>query len=298
MIYLIIISFILFFTFYIIILPFRLFIQKPFTTLKYFFLDVFYYFKHKKYNLYKAGSFNAYDSYSSLVFGSGKTLSVVAKTLDDFKKYDNKKVWDNIKKCFVTQKIHVLSNISFKSIPYEKLKNLGQVVSIAEKFKNADDNFRHCIIVVIDECQNQLHSRSFKDNISPMMLKQLTECRHFNMSIYYDSPKFKQVDALLRQCTSLNIKCRKIWRFQLQKIYDAQIVEDNSDLSKIPCKKSCFFITDDIFNAYDSYEVVDNLIKAKDRNDLLSDEEILHLQQNQSDIINNIQFPKKIKFKK
>ena len=185
--------------------------------------------------------------------------------------------------------MHILSNISFSCIPYEKLVNLGQIVSICEKYKFNDDDVKHCILVIIDECQNQLHSRSFKDNISPMMLKQLTECRHFNMSIYYDSPRFNQVDALLRQCTSLNIKCRKLWRFQLQTIYDAQLVENNSnDVSTLkPLKKSAFFIKNDLFRSYDSFEVVNNLLKAKDRGDLMSDQEILDLQVNQNINVNN-----------
>lgn len=300
--YLIYVIIFVFFLLFLFVLPFRFFVLHPVQCFKYLFSDFYYYFKHKKYNDYPCGAFNAYDSYSSLVFGSGKTLSCVHQVIEDYRKYNNKLVYDRKYKRFVIQRIHILSNISFTSLPYEKLVNLGQVVKICEKYKNLHDLFpdyeyRDCVIVCIDECQNQLHCRSFKDNLSPMLLKQLTECRHFNMSIYYDSPRFKQVDALLRQCTSLNIKCRKIWRFQLQKIYDAQRVEDEPDIKKIPCKKSCFFITNDLYNAYDSYEVVNNLIKAKDRNDLMNDTQILQLQQNQE---NNtiINVPKKIKLKK
>lgn len=289
---------IVFFFLFIFIPPFQVLVSNPFSCIKYIFLDIYFYFNHKKYNLYKAGKFNSYDSYSNSVFGSGKTLSCVHQVLEDYKKYNNKIVYDDSKKKFVIQIIHILSNISFTSIPYEKLVNLSQIVSMCEKYKNLDDDYRHCIIVCIDECQNQLHSRTFKDNISPMMLKQLTECRHFNMSIYYDSPRFKQVDALLRQCTSLSIKCKKIWRFQLQKIYDAQELEDAPDITKLRCKKSCFFITNELFNAYDTYEVVENVIKAQNRNDMLTDKEILDLQQNLGDNITNVNFPKKIKLKK
>ena len=291
-----IILLIIFVLLFIFVQPFRLIVFNPFKTIYYAIIDIFYYFYHLEFNKFRAGSFNAYDSYSSLVFGSGKTLSLVNQVLRDFEFYNNKKVYDIKSRKFVTQKVHVLSNISFTTIPYEKLVNLGQIVQLCEKYKDSDDNIRHCIIVAIDECQNQLHCRSFKDNISPMMLKQLTECRHFNMSIYYDSPRFKQVDALLRQCTSLNIKCRKIWRFQMQKIYEAQLLEDAPDISKIPCKKQAFFITNKLYSAYDTFEVVDNLLKAHDRNDLLSDKEILDLQQN-VESITNINVPKKLKLK-
>ena len=114
-----------------------------------------------------------------------------------------------------------------------------------------------------------------------MMLKALTECRHYNMSIYYDCPRFNQVDALLRQCTAINIKNRKLWRFQLQAHYDAFDVENCAgDYDKLkPIKKTGFFITDDLFNSYDTKEIIDTLAKARSSSDLLSDKEILDLQQ-------------------
>ena len=287
--------FIILFCFFV---PFRTICLHPFLSLYYGISDVFYFFYHKKYNNFPSGKFNAYDSSSGVVFGSGKTLSCVHQVLQDYKKFNNKVVWDSKKKKFIVQELHILSNISFTQVPYEKLVNLGQIVKLCEKYKFSDDDKKHCILVIIDECQNQLHCRSFKDNISPMMLKQLTECRHFNMSIYYDSPRFNQVDALLRQCTSLNIKCRKLWRIQLQKVYDAQAVDNASnDVEKLkPIKRTAFFVRNDLFDAYDSYEVVNNLIKAKDRNDIISDAEILNLQQNSENVV-NFNVPKKLKIK-
>ena len=298
MVYLKIALIAIFIIFFCLFVPFRMVCLHPLLSLYYGISDVFFYFYHKKYNNFPSGKFNAYDSSSGVVFGSGKTLSCVHQVLEDYKKYNNKLVWDSKKKKFFVQELHILSNISFTHIPYEKLVNLGQIVKLCEKYKYADDEKKHCILVIIDECQNQLHCRSFKDNISPMMLKQLTECRHFNMTIYYDSPRFNQVDALLRQCTSLNIKCRKLWRIQLQKVYDAQSVDNASnDIEKLkPLKRTAFFIRNDLFDAYDSFEVVNNLIKAKDRNDILSDVEILNLQQNSENVV-NFNVPKKLKIK-
>ena len=190
-------------------------------------------------------------------------------------------VYDVHRKKWVLQQIKVLSNLTFYGIPFEKLENLGQIVQLAEK-SVAEDKINDtltCILVVIDECQNQLHCRSFKDNLSPMMLKALTECRHFNMSIYYDCPRFKQVDALLRQCTALNVKNRKLWRFQLQKIYDASRVEESDNLDSLkPIKHTGFFIRNDLFESYDTKEIIDTLEKARNKGDFLSDEQILKLQ--------------------
>lgn len=265
------------------IIPVRLVLWHPVLFIKYFVLDLYQFIRFKKWRNFKTGAFTCYDSKFGVVFGSGKTLSVVHQTLEDFKKYDNKMVYDVHRKKFVLQKVHILSNLTLFGVPYEKLINLGQVLSCCEKALQEDsvNDTLTCILVVIDECQNQLHCRSFKDNLSPMMLKALTECRHYNMSIYYDCPRFNQVDALLRQCTAINVKNRKFWRFQCQTLYDAFDVDNcNGDYDKLkPLKKSGFFITNDLFDSYDTKEIIDTLSKAKDSNDLLSDSEILSLQQ-------------------
>ena len=117
---------IIFVLLFIFVQPFRLIVFNPFKTIYYACIDIFYYFYHLEFNKFRAGSFNAYDSYSSLVFGSGKTLSLVNQVLKDYEFYNNKKVFDIKSRKFVTQKVHVLSNISFTTIPYEKLVNLSK----------------------------------------------------------------------------------------------------------------------------------------------------------------------------
>lgn len=264
--------------------PVRLTLFHPFLTVYYAISDIYYYFKYHKWNNYKTGVFDCYDASMGSVFGSGKTLSCVYKVRSIFYKYHNKKIFDIHRKKWVTQKIHILTNLHFNTLPFEKLENLGQIVTCCERFQklDQDNNTLTCIVVLIDECQNQLHCRSFKDNLSPLMLKSLTECRHFNMSIFYDAPRFNQVDALLRQCTSNNIKNHKVWRWQCQSVYDASDVENASNINLIkPYKHTGFFIENDLFDEYDTKEIIDNLVKAKDRGDFLTDEEILNLQNNQ-----------------
>lgn len=264
------------------IIPIRLMMLHPVLTVKYAVKDTIDFFRYHKWLNFKPGKFNCYDASSGAVFGSGKTLSCVYQVRKDFKRYNGKRVFDVHRKKWVVQKVHILTNLTLNYLPYEKLVNLGQIVSCCERFVEEDkeNDTLTCIIVLLDEAQNQLHCRSFKDNLSPMMLKSLTECRHFNMSIYYDAPRFNQVDALLRQCTSDNIKNHKFWRFQCQKVYDAGDIEhaNNPNLVK-PYKHTGFFIENDLFDAYDTKEIIDNLVKAKDRGDLLSDDEILALQQ-------------------
>lgn len=269
---------------YIFIMPVRLTVQHPILTIKYACFDIYKYFKYKQYNNYKTGKFDCYDARQGVVFGSGKTLSCVYQVRKDYFKYNNKPIFDFSRKKWVTQKVKILTNLTLNNLPYEKLVNLGQILSSCEKsleFDKVNDTLT-CTLVLIDECQNQLHCRSFKDNLSPLMLKSLTECRHYNMSIIYDCPRFNQVDALLRQCTSNNIKNRKIWRWQCQTIFDACDIENSSNVNQVkPLGKSGFFIEDDLYSEYNTKEIIDNLVKAKERGEFLSDQEILQLQCNQ-----------------
>lgn len=292
-----ILFFILLFILSIFFIPIRLTIFHPFLTIYYACTDIYDFLRYRKWNNFKTGSFDGYDANLGSVFGSGKTLSCVYKVRSIFYKYHNKKVFDFHRKKWVIQKIHILTNLTMKNLPYEKLENLGQIVSCCERMQVEDkeNDTLTCIVVLIDECQNQLHCRSFKDNLSPLMLKSLTECRHYNMSCFWDAPRFSQVDALLRQCTSLNIKNNKIWRWQCQTVYDASDIENASNVNLVkPIKKTGFFIQNDLFDEYDTKEIIDNLVKAKDRNDFLTDEEILSLQNNQEFDIEAIRNKSKI----
>ena len=100
-------------------LNFRLIVCNIGKVLYYAPIDLWNYFKHKEYN-------NAYtgflDIYTGL-FGRGKTLTSVHDLVQYYKRYHNKKVWCRERKKFVTQKVHVLSNIDLKTIPYVPLKN-------------------------------------------------------------------------------------------------------------------------------------------------------------------------------
>lgn len=267
----------------IFIVPLRLILLHPVLVIKYAITDVFKFFWYKKWRNFKMGKFNCYDAGSLSVFGSGKTLSGVHRIRKDYIRYQNKVIYDFQRREWVVQKVHLITNLTLKELPFEKMNNLGQIVSAAHRFRQYDieNGTLTCSLVLLDEAQNQLHCRSFKNNISPMMLKTLTECRHYNMSAYYDAPRFNQVDALLRQCTNYVIKNTKVWRFQCQKMYDANDLDNANNPTLIkPFWHSGFFIEDDLFNQYDTHEIIENLIKAQDENDLLSDEEILALQCN------------------
>ena len=253
---------------------FRIALFHPFKTVYYAIKDFILYFLHKQYNYYEAGKLECYCAH----FGGGKTLSIVHYVRILFRNKNNKLVWDRGRKKFVTQKIHIISNVRLLSVPYEPLESLSQVVCCAYNNKKIDEecNTRTVVLVVLDEASAQLNSRSFKTNIDPTFLNTLITSRHYHISFLYSSQKFKLTDALMRSVTQHCINCQKVWRFMVQSIYDADEMEYASDPTMIkPKRRKGFFITNKDYASYDTLATVDKLKKSVDENDMMSPEEIL-----------------------
>lgn len=256
--------------------PFRLFVLHPFASVYYAVCDFVLYFKYHKYDLYDGGLLNCYFAH----FGGGKTLSATQYVGKLFKRYNNKKVWDRGRKKFVLQKVHIISNVHLSGIPYEELASLSQIVCCAWKNKKIDakEDTRTVVLVLLDEASSQLNSREFKSNINADFLNTLITSRHFHMSIFYTSQKFKLVDALLRNVTQKCISCRKIWRFMVQYYYDADEMEFASNPMLVrPYRRTGFFIKDRDYNRYDTLATVEQLQKSVDKGDMLSEEQIIAL---------------------
>lgn len=252
----------------------RLIVLHPLATVLYSIKDVYYYFKHHMYDYYEAGVLNCYTAH----FGGGKTLSIVHVIIQIFNRYNNKKVWDRSQNRFVIQKIHIISNVDLKTVPYEPLSSLSQVVCCAYRNKEIDkeEKTRTVVLVLLDEASSQLNSRSFKTNIDPEFLNVLITTRHYHMSFYYSSQKFKLTDALFRSVTQRCINCKKVWRFLIQNVYDSDELEYASDPSLVrPLHRTGFFVKDWNYNAYDTLATVDRLKKSVDENDMMSPAEIL-----------------------
>lgn len=276
----------------------RLIVSHPFATVYYSIRDLYEYLIHKQFNYYDAGVLNCYCAH----FGGGKTLSIVHYVVLLFQKYNNKPVWDRGRKKFVTQKMHIISNVDLKSVPYEPLESLSQVVACAYMNKDIDmeNDTRTVVLVIIDEASAQLNSRSFKTNIDPAFLNTLITSRHYHISILYSSQKFKLTDALMRSVTQKCIHCEKIWRFMIQNEYDADEMEYASDPTLVkPRKRTGFFIKNKDYEAYDTLACVDKLKKSVDNNDMMTPEEILTMRGEMNpdnDAITNRSF--KMKFRK
>ena len=256
--------------------PFRIAVLHPFKLAFYVPYDIVNALLHKPWRLMDTGKLNCYMAH----FGGGKTLSMAHYATYLFNKYNNKKVWDRGRKCFVTQKVHIISNFELKHVPFEPLESLSQVVCCGYRNKEIDEKCgtRTVVLVLIDEASVQLNSRNFKTNIDALFLNTLLTCRHYHISMWYSSQKFKLTDALLRSVTQRCVECEKIWRFMVQREYDADEMEYASDPTMVkPRKRYGFFVTNNDYASYDTFACVDNLKKSVDNGEMLSEKEILEM---------------------
>ena len=244
--------------------------------------DFVLYFLRRQYNLCHTGELVAYTG----LFGKGKTLSAVHKVVSAYRRYDGKKVWCPRRKAYVTQRVKVISNVAL-SIPYEEFVSLEQIVLAAERNQEQDDQ-NHTLTVTLvlgDEFSVQMNSRNFKTNIDPLFLNTILTCRHYYISLYYTAQRFGHVDALLRQVTNYVADCDKLWRFQRLKLYDAWDMENASNTKLLtPFSRRCWFVRERDYQAYNTLACVGNLKKSMKAGDMMSEEEILKLQQNTQEV--------------
>lgn len=243
--------------------------------------DLFFYLRRREYNLCATGELVAYTG----LFGKGKTLSAVHRVVSAYHQYEGKQVWCPRRKEYVAQRVKVISNVAL-SIPYEDFVSLEQIVLAAERNQEYDDEHHTLTVTLVlgDEFSVQMNSRNFKTNIDPLFLNTILTCRHYYISLYYTAQRFGHVDALLRQVTSYVIDCDKLWRFQRLNFYDAWDLEKATNTQLIrPFSRRCWFVRDKDYNAYNTLACVGNLKKAMKEGDMMSEEEILKLQQNTMD---------------
>ena len=258
---------------------FRCAVLHPIKTVHNGVVDLYYYIKFQGWNNCSSGELIAYTG----LFGKGKTLSAVHKVVGMYNRYDGKLIYDRDRKCWVTQRIKVLSNVALQ-IPYDDFVSLQQVVHCAEKNGEYDKEHGTLTVTIVlgDEFSVQMNSRNFKSNIDPLFLNTLLTCRHYHISLYYTAQRFAHVDALLRQVTSSVVECDKLWRFQRQCVFDAWEMENaTSPRLLTPIALRCWFVTNKDYAAYNTLACVGNPQKSFKAGDMMSEEEILALRRNE-----------------
>lgn len=261
---------------------FRCMVLHPVKLVTYGFKDLKDYLIHKDWNCAPYGRITCYIADNATSFGCGKTLSASAYLVSLYNRYNDKIVWCGQRKKFVTQKIHILSNVDFITIPYERLEGLQQFVQETNESnweKDIENDTLTVTYMLIDEASSQLNSRNFKNNFNGLFIARLLTARHVRASVILTSQRSGMVDKLMREVTNLYIGCNKLWRFQRLAYYDAYEIENAQTPSLVkPLSRECWFVTDDSFKNYDTFSSVQELKKSVEAGDVLSDEEILNLQ--------------------
>lgn len=235
--------------------------------------DIFLYFKHKEYNRCKEwGNIRLNCATDSQVFGCGKTLMLVIRANYIYKRYNNKLVYDDKLKKFVTQKIHIISNVELFNVPYIKFEDVTQVIDI-EKFGFPEQDVT---LFLLDESGAIFNSRNFRNNISTEFLTRLLQSRKHKMALYMTSQRFQFTDKILREVCSQVTCCRKWWRIVKTVNYDAYDMENALSVSMLKPKSINYrFIFDSDYHSYNSYQLVEDLRKDYKPDAYLNTSEIL-----------------------
>lgn len=235
--------------------------------------DGFNYIRYKKYNnCPEFGLIRLNSAKTSQVFGCGKTLSLVRQAKYIYKRYDNKKVWNEDLHCFVIQHIHIISNVNLYDVPYIRWVGESQFIDI-DKFGFPSQDI---IIYLLDEAGAIFNSRKFRDNISMEFLTRLLQSRKNKMALYMTSQRFQFTDKILRESCSYVTTCKKIWRIIELCDYDAYEVENVTNVNLLePINRRYWLATDKDYHSYDSYQLIEQLKKDNAEGNLLSTDEIL-----------------------
>lgn len=248
----------------------------PFKVLKNGVIDGYKYIRYRRWNECKPGIhygfLNMYVGSNESIFGSGKTLSAVEWVCQIYNQYNNKKVYNIDTNEWEIQEVRIVSNVDL-NIPYVKLESTDDIID-CHKGLNASS----VAIVFIDEAGSQFNSRNFKTNISATLLNSMMTCRHEHFGMILTSPRYMQVDALMRQITSRVTECRKIWRFQMLYSCSAWDLENCTNVKLIKHYTTCWFVENKHYAAYDTYANVSEIKRKQKNGELLSDSEVLELQ--------------------
>lgn len=214
----------------------------------YTFKDIYTYIRHKRWNDFRLFGIDMFIG----MFGKGKTLTMTHRVIQLHAKYGDK--------------IRIVSNYQLKGIPYIPLYNFEQLVELG-----TDDSDYIGTVVCIDEISSILSNRNYA-SFPLELLGLLCQPRKKSVYIMCTAQRFFMVDKLFRALTTYVYDCRKLWRFQRYRVYDAWELENSTSVTLIkPLKSDCWFVRDVDFSCYDTSELID---KNK-ASDFISNEEAI-----------------------
>lgn len=174
------------------------------------------------------------------LYGQGKTMALTEYLSRMRDKYDDK--------------IYISTNYGFKGEDFP-LNTWRDLLTTYDK----------PIIFGYDEIQNEFNSRDYK-NFPYELVKLLTQNRKGNgKQIVGTAQRYCRVDKVIRELCTHVIECKKAWfgRVTKTKRYDVEDYEqfinevDVMKKRKIPCRRYKFIQSDELRNAYDSFQMLE-----------------------------------------
>lgn len=249
-------------------------------------LDIYKYFKYKRWNECKM--YGQIITYNGL-FGTGKTLSVTRFVVNLFNRYNGKMVYNFEIGEWVEQKIHIVSNYQLNGIPYTPLIAESQLINI-------DQDEQDITIFVLDEIGAIFNNRDYK-NFTPDVLTSMLQCRKRKALFLGTAQRFQMQDKNFRTTMEKANQCKKTWRIVKLSCFDAYQLENCSNpLMLKPLSVKYWFVKDSNFDSYDTSEMVGKLIKDAEDGKMLSSAEIALRNDSTQDI--NLASARRRKYKK
>ena len=277
--------FIVLFIYILYVFPeFRFFMLHPSCWL-YAFKDIRQWFKYKRWREMRTyGAMDVYIADEKQPFGSGKTLNMIRNALSIYDRFNNTVVYNFSTNDWVTQYVHIYSNIDLVGVPYVKLTNTYQLIQAATNPPGDDDV--HIFVFIIDELGRIFNNRDWKTNLNSDLLGAILQQRKNHLCILGTVQDYSLFDATLRKLCTNVYSCTKHWRMlRLRHYYASDLERANFNLDLVQMRGLYVrFASDLLYNSYDTREVVSDLQKSISSGDHLSNEEILKLSDNNCDV--------------
>ena len=212
-------------------------------------IDIINYVKYKKWSEWDLFGIDLYCG----EFGTGKTLSMTHRARNIYNQFGDR--------------VRFISNYDLKDIPYIPLINFNQLIDIGDE----DDNKYEGTVVLIDEVQTLLSHRNFA-KFPLELLNMLCQQRKRGVFILASCQRFFMVDRIFRSITTNVIICKKFWRFEHCKVYDAWDMENAVNNDMLNSKGNLWwFIKNQDYSCYDTSQ----MIKKTASEDFISNDELL-----------------------
>lgn len=242
-------------------------------------VDVYKYVRFKRWNECRDyGRMDIYVADERQPFGSGKTLNMVRSALNIYKNYNNVQIFDFETFQWVTQYVHIYSNLKLMNVPYVPLTSTQQMIDISKGEGIPDDGNRHIYLFLFDELGRVFNNREWKTNINTDFLSALLQQRKNKIIVKGTVQDFSLFDATMRKISSKVYSCTKKWRFLTLREYYAHDIERAGFNTELIAVRSLVvnFATDKLYESYDTNEVVGDIVKEIQSGQRLSNEEILN----------------------